>query len=134
MPNFRKSLDELNSPEEEWLYLLRHLSELEEIPARLAEYLFKKVFRIAELAQLSQEDRQAYEDSLKYYRDLKNSLDTAFEEGKTEGRMEGEQIGLQKGEYRKARQTAEKCLQKGMSIEETAELTGLSIEEVRQIA
>ena len=28
------------------------------------------------------------EDSLKYYQDLKNSLDTAKEEGKIEGRIE----------------------------------------------
>ena len=31
---------------------------------------------------------RSYEDSLKYYRDLKNSLDTARDEGKIEGKIE----------------------------------------------
>ncbi len=76
------------------------------------------------------EERTAYIDSLKYYRDLKNSLDTSF--------TEGEQIGLQKGitegENKKAIKFAKKCLLKGMNIEETAEMTELSIEEVKKIA
>ncbi len=43
-----------------------------------------KLFSEAEIAKFSAQDRVAYEDSLKYYRDVKNSLDTAFEEGKME--------------------------------------------------
>ena len=78
----------------------------------------------------SSQDRMAYEDSLKYYRDVKNSLDTAFEEGKAEG----EQIGLEKGEHQKAIKTAEKCLLKGYTIKETAEITELSETEVEKIA
>lgn len=35
------------------------------------------------------EERLAYEDSLKYYRDIKNVVDTSREEGKMEGKLEG---------------------------------------------
>jgi len=34
---------------------------------------------------MNKSEREAYEDSLKYYRDLKNSLDTAEEEGMKKG-------------------------------------------------
>jgi predicted transposase/invertase (TIGR01784 family) len=40
-------------------------------------------------ARFTPEQVRSYEDSLKYYRDLKNSLDTAREEGKEEGKIEG---------------------------------------------
>lgn len=46
----------------------------------------------------SQKEQLAYQDSLKYYRDLKNVTDTAreegWEEGKAEGLEEGKQLGL----------------------------------------
>ena len=40
---------------------------------------------------------QAYESSLKYYRDLKNVIDTSFEEGKLEGKLEGKCEGTRDG-------------------------------------
>ena len=50
------------------------------------------------LNTFSPEERKAYEDSIKYYRDLKNSYDTAHQEGWVEGLEAGEQIGMAKGE------------------------------------
>lgn len=138
MPNFNKKEDELANMEDKWLYLLKNLGKLDKKPIKLQEKIFEKVFKLAEVAKFSAEERTAYEDSLKYYRDLKNSLDTSFEEGKVEGEQigleKGEQIGLEKGEHTKSIKIAKKCLLKGMSIEETAEMTELSIDQVREIA
>ncbi len=98
MPNFKKSEAELENLEDKWLYLLRNLSELQNRPLPLQERIFDRLFNEAEIAQFSPQDRTAYEDSLKYYRDVKNSLDTAFEEGKIEGFEEGKQVGIEEGE------------------------------------
>jgi len=130
MPNFNKKEEELVSMEDKWLYLLKNLNRLDKKPIKLQEKVFEKVFKLAEVAKFSPEERTAYEDSLKYYRDLKNSLDTSFEEGKAEGKEEGKA----EGEHSKAIKVAQKCLLKGMSIEDTAEMTELSIAEVRGIA
>jgi predicted transposase YdaD len=54
-------------------------------------------------------------------------------EGRKEGKLEGKLEGRKEGEHLKAIKTAEKCLQKGMSIEDTAELTELSIEIVQEL-
>ena len=43
------------------------------------------------------EPREKYEDSKKNYRDIKNSMDTAFEEGKEEGKEEGHKQGKIEG-------------------------------------
>lgn len=44
--------------------------------------MFKKLFKVAEISKFSQTDLMYYEDGLKYYRDLKNSFDTARKEKK----------------------------------------------------
>jgi predicted transposase/invertase (TIGR01784 family) len=50
-----------------------------------------------------------------------------------QGLQQGMQKGLLEGEKRKALATARKLKQKGMSIHEIAELTGLSIDEVQKL-
>lgn len=45
--------------------------------------------QLAKLANLSYEDRHAYELSLKYYRDFIDVMDTAKKEAKEQGREEG---------------------------------------------
>ncbi|MEM9983848.1 MAG: Rpn family recombination-promoting nuclease/putative transposase [Bacteroidota bacterium] len=133
MPKFNKNLEELETQFEKWLYVLKHLPRLEDRPAALQERVFEKLFEQAEIAQFSPEERNAYEDSLKYYRDLKNVIDTAW----AEGLEEGEQIGLKKGEQIGAKKTAlemgRKLLAHGMSQPEVQALTGLSDEEIETL-
>ncbi len=80
MPNFTKTEAELETHFDKWLYVLRHLPDLQDRPVQLQERVFQKLFGVAELAKMSREERGAYEDSLKVYRDLQNTLDTAREE------------------------------------------------------
>ena len=42
-------------------------------------------FALADKEELSREEQQTYESNLRYYRDLKNAIDTAREEGRKEG-------------------------------------------------
>ncbi len=67
---------------------MKHLPTLTERPAALQERVFKHLFEVAEIARFTSEEKELYEASLKSYRDLKNVIDTAFDEGKMEGKME----------------------------------------------
>ncbi len=97
----------------------------------------RSLFLTAEIAKFNKTEHQNYEDSLKYYRDLKNSLDTAKAEGivlgEQIGMQKGEQIGLQKGEQIGLQKVAISAIKKGMSIKEVSELTGLSEEEISKL-
>jgi predicted transposase/invertase (TIGR01784 family) len=97
LPQFKKSLNELQSIQDKWFYVFRHLSELHEIPPVLQEAVFLQLFEAAKVAKFSPSERQAYENSLKYYRDLKNVTDTARDEGREEGFEEGFEEGVEKG-------------------------------------
>ncbi|MFZ4802128.1 MAG: PD-(D/E)XK nuclease family transposase, partial [Chlorobium sp.] len=123
LPKFRKSVDELVTDFDKWCYLLRHLPELTDRPQRLQEKVFSKVFEIAEIAKYSPAEAAAYEDSLKIYRDLKNVIDTAFDEGKAEGRAEGKAEGRAEGKV----EVAQKLIEIGMSAEQAAEIAGVPV-------
>ena len=96
MPKFTKSVDELETRFEKWLYVLKNLNKLDSIPEKLKEQIFERLFETAEIAKFNHKQLHAYEESLKYYRDLKNSLDTAFDDGLEKG-IERVAIELIKG-------------------------------------
>jgi len=85
MPNFTKKEDELLTHEDKWFFLLKNLHKFDRIPDKLQDKIFKKVFKIAEIAKYSAEEKLKYIDSLKHYLDLKNSVDNARIEGEHEG-------------------------------------------------
>lgn len=114
MPKFNKTIDELETRFDKWLYVFKNLDILDRIPDKLREKIFEKLFETAEIARFNKEQIDSYEDSLKYYRDLKNSLDTAREEGEIKGEIKGKI------------EIATKALKKGMTIKDISELTGLS--------
>jgi len=117
MPKFNKKAEELETRFEKWLFVLKNLHKLDRIPDNLRENIFLKLFETAEISKFNPKEYQEYEDSLKYYRDLKNSLDTAREEGKIEGKIED----------------AKKMLEKKLDISLISEITGLSEEEINKL-
>ena len=76
---------------------------------------------VAEIAKFTPVELKEYEDSLKTYRDLKNSLDTAEEKGRVEGRVE-EKIAI-----------ARNLKSMGMSISDVSKATGLQEEEIKAL-
>ena len=90
LPKFTKKLSELRNYVDKWIYFLRHLSELNEIPPDLSdESEINEAFRIAEIAAMTSPERYQYEDSLKHLRDEYSILQTARVEGRNEGITEG---------------------------------------------
>jgi len=121
MPKFNKTIDQLGSRFDKWLYVIRNLNRLDKIPDKLRERIFERLFETAEIAKFTPDQVRSYEDSLKYYRDMKNSLDTAFEEGLEEGR-ENEKISI-----------AREMLANGESIEKIIRYTGLTNDDIQKL-
>ena len=122
---FNKTENELVTPYDKWLYALKNLSSLNERPAALRDKIFDRLFQVAEIAKFTPVELKEYEDSLKTYRDLKNSLDTAEEKGRVEGRVEGEK--------RKAIAIARNLKSMGMSISDISKATSLQEEEIKAL-
>jgi len=114
LPKFKKTIEELETHFDKWLYLLRHLSVLDEPPEKLQQAVFLQLFEIAEVANYSKEEREAYHESKKRYLDIKNVVDTA----------------LLEGEMKTLKIVARNLKSNGMSIQEIAKNTGLPESEI----
>ena len=114
MPKFNKTIEQLETKFDKWLYVLKNLHKLERLPERLREKIFERVFEVAEIAKFTREEYVSYEDSLKYYRDLKNSLDTAKSEARDERSLE----------------IAINSIRAGIDNNTVSKTTGLSLDQV----
>lgn len=114
---FNKNEDELVTLYDKWLYVLKNLSRLDKRPSALKEKIFSKLFEEAEIAKFTKQELKEYEDSLKAYRDVKNSIDTALEQGRAEGRAD----------------VAKAMLERGMDVKTISELTNLTEEEIKSL-
>ncbi len=90
LPKFTKSVNELETHRDKWLFLLRHLAELTARPDLLQDSIFSQLFEVAEIAKFSRAEQDGYQNSLKYYRDMNNVVNTSRQEGKKEGLELGE--------------------------------------------
>lgn len=126
MPNFQKTEEQLETHFDKWLYVFKNLHRLENIPNRLQDKIFKKLFKAAEIAKFSKQEFEQYEDSLKYYRDLTNVTNTAYLEGEKKGKEEG----IMEGMKLKNIEIAHKALTENVPINVISLLTGLSEDEI----
>ena len=101
LPKFKKTIDQLTDHFDKWIFLLKHLPDLEEPPLPLQENVFMQLFEVARITNFSPAEREAYENSLKYYRDMNGVIETAREEGKAQGIQEGKRSLLLKQLSRK---------------------------------
>ena len=143
---FNKDINELETNFDKWLYVLRNLSRLDNQPTYLRNEVFNRLFSQAEIARFDKTELKAYEDSLKAYRDIKNSLDTAKEEGRAEGRAEGlaegraeglaegRAEGHAEGASEKALAVARELLAMNMSIDNIKKVTGLTDDEIHNLS
>jgi predicted transposase/invertase (TIGR01784 family) len=113
MPKFNKTIEQLETRFDKWLYVLKHLPRLQKLPQKLQEKIFEKAFRVAEIAKMTVAELAEYENSLKNYRDWYSSLTTA--------------------ENEKARKIALKMLERGISINDISDMTELPIEQLEEL-
>ena len=129
MTKFNKTEEELVTHFDKWLFLLKNLHRFQEIPAVLQEKIFRKAFKIAEVANLNKQDMEQYQASLKYKRDWKNTLDYAIEEAAEKAAQRGMEKGIKKG----MEKVAKGMKQKGYALNEISEITGLSLEKIKNL-
>ena len=114
LPKFRKTEAELETRFDKWMYALRHLPKFNEPPAVLHEPIFQKLFEAASIARFSPDELFDYRQSLKYYRDMKNVIDTSLGEGMAKGMAKGMEKGLAQGIAQGMAQGMEEGIKEGM--------------------
>ena len=90
-------------------------------------------YKEAEIAKFTPQEVREYEASKKAYRDIKNSIDTAKNQGKEEGLAEGIEIGKKEGRKEANTATAQRLLAMGLSAEQVAEATQLPLDIIEKL-
>ena len=101
-------------------FLTKHelLTQVNQLPSRLNRPELKKALQVLDVMNFTEEEKEAYENHLKWLRIETNTLKKAEAKGREEGRQERD------------REIALKMLKEKLSTKQISKLTGLSVEEI----
>ena len=116
-----KEADECENQVERWIYLLKNMETLNRLPWAAQSAVFKKLESIADVGGMTRAERLQYDEALKKYRDTISVFEGVRMEGREEGQKE-EKIA-----------NARKMKTYGLSLDMISDITGLTIDEVRDL-
>ena len=156
-PYFTKELEDCDTLNDKLIYALKNMDSWERMPDALKGQVFDHLARLAAVANLSEENRIAYDKAVDRYRvsliveddirrealqkgrqeGLKEGIVKGLQEGLKEGIQKGEkkgiEKGLKKGEIKGQRKVAAQMKKDGMPVEMIVKYTGLSLEEIETL-
>ena len=127
LPFMNKGEEECDNNFERWIYILKNMENMSEIPAKYKEIMDElTTFEcVAEESAMGEYERACYEKELKRVRDNRAILNFERKEGQAEGRAEGrneEKIDI-----------ARRMKEAGMTSNLISDFTGLSKEQVESL-
>ncbi len=146
LPNFNKKGTEVKSTMDMWLYLFKHMNALNEMPKFLDKRVFRLIFELGAVSNLTVDDMRAYEWSLKDKRDAESiritaeraalrqaqeGLQRGLEQGLQQGIEQGLEKGIEKTKYEVIRKLIIKHHWSSEAIAEFAEVSPAYVETVR---
>lgn len=121
LPYFNKKESECKSLFDCVIYVLQKMEVLNRMPFEKKNFIFQKLAEIAEVRKLTDEEKIAYDVSLRKYRDTYAVMKTERAEGRAEGCAEG------------VRSVAVNMKKGGLSVSQIQQFTGLSPEEIEKL-
>ena len=116
-----------------WIYNLKHMETLEKMPFEAQHKIFKRLAEIADSKSLTKEEQEKYDNSMMvmwdnyavYKHAEEKGIEKVIEKGIEKGRKEGKEEGR--------KEFALKLLAHNFPLDEIANLTDLSIEEIKKL-
>lgn len=122
MPQFDKTLEQLDNHCDRWLYFIKNLADLQHIPELFKGDVIYQGFEAAKIAALDAKDRERYQNSLKEYRDLYSVMKTAKQEG------------IEQGEVNSSIASAKHLIpMKVLTDQQIADTVRLPVEQIKQL-
>ena len=151
-PYFTKDLSDCHTLYDKLIYALKNMSNWNRMPDALKEQVFEHLARLAAVADLSEENRIAYDKALDRYRvnqiveederrkneemrrkAAEEGMKEGLKEGIREGIKEGMEKGMEKGEQKKQIEIARKMREDGISIDTIIKYTGLQSSDIENL-
>ena len=140
-PFFKKELNECETLYDKLIYTLKNMQHWNRMPDALKEQVFSRLEELAAVANLSLEDRIAYDKALDRYRVSRIVEEDAREagwkkglaEGRAEGHAEGKVEGRAEGKAEEKRAIARNMKAIGLTLEQIKTATGLTENEIEAL-
>ena len=129
-PYFTKELKDCETLYDKLIYTLKNMQHWNRMPDALKDQVFSRLEELAAVANLSLEDRIAYDKALDRYRVSRIVEEDAREAGWKKGLAEGRAEGLAEGQAKEKVAIARNLKSLGLSTAQIAQATGLTEEEV----
>ena len=144
LTKFTKSLENIKSDEDRWLYLLKNAGKSNNLPDFSNDIIAKAIKRILvgnvseDLLKQQATNMVMTEEELDYLAYLKTRAEAkgmakGIAEGRAKGLAEGRAEGREEGANSKAREIAKAMLADGDSLEKVARISGLSESDILRI-
>jgi len=124
LPKFNKTLDELQSLQDKWIYFIQNAGNLQFIPEHIEQEI-KRALDIANEANLSAEELELQHKRKEFIFVQKSSIELAREQGLEQG--------IEQGTEKALRKVVINLHSSGMSIQSIADITGLSELNIKSI-
>ena len=121
LEKFKKTLNQITTIVDQWIYFMKHANTLETIPAQLRSKDFTEAFHVLESAQWSDAELDAYMNQEYEIGATRRQQLGAREEGREEGKIEAKL------------ELAREMLTDGDSIDKIARITKLDITQIKQL-
>jgi predicted transposase/invertase (TIGR01784 family) len=141
LPKFKKTLEELETNADRWLYCLKNMATLDSQPPEVQGKVFELLFDAARINKLKKEEMETYDKSVLEYASVRRCADFAMEQGIQKGRQEGMEKGMEKGRQEGIQEGVQKGIffiekkmkEEGASLEFIVRTTGLTPEELSKL-
>ncbi len=132
-PFFKKELNECETLYDKLIYTLKNMQHWNRMPDALKEQVFSRLEELAAVANLSLEDRIAYDKALDRYRVSRIVEEDAREAGWKKGLAEGKVEGRAEGKAEEKRAIARNMKAIGLTLEQIKTATGLTENEIEAL-
>ena len=129
----KTNIDEIGDDYEKYLFLLTNMQRMIRLPERWQRAIFKKIFRVAKIASLTEEERERYKQSVKEFRDQMSIAEFHEEKGYEKGLAKGKAEGEAKGKSEGILEVAKAAKTNGLPIAQIVAITGLSEEIISNL-
>ncbi len=137
LDKFEKTVDQISTPVDKWVYFMKNVGTLNDIPKQLNSKAFIEAFHVLESAQWTDAELDAHREQ-EYAmgvtrRQQVGAREEGREEGRKEGRKEGREEGREEGRKEEKFAIARKLLKKNIPVDEIVEIAELDIAEVKEL-
>ena len=128
LKRFNKRIWEIETTFDKWMYLLKHMHEMEAVPEKFDTPEFCRLFLLAKIGNFTPEEYKQYLKSLESMSDYYNIIDTAVEAAEKRALAKGREEGRAEGRA----ETIAKLLAAGFDEEAVVKALGFSVEELQR--